>query len=296
MVEPSVIPGERKKKTAFVFSGGISLGSVQVGMAKALFEHGCFPDFCVGASVGAINAAFLCGNPTLDGVHELEKIWLSVRQKDIFPVGLLSTIIRIIRRKNFLVSSRGLRNLLARNIRYRTLADAAIPCLLITTDILTGEQVVLTSGNVIEAVLASTALPGIYPPVEMAGRTLIDGAISSNTPLSVAAEYAAEVVFVLPAGYPSTLEKAPTDIVGLFSHALNILIGQQFLRDIEIYRKDIAIHILPPLLPDKSLIYDLSRTGEFLALSYRNTKQWLESGGMETFRIPGRAMTPNQWM
>jgi NTE family protein len=296
MAETPPIPDVRKRKTAFVFSGGITLGSVQVGMAKALFEYGCFPDFCVGSSVGAINAAYICGNPTLEGICELEKIWLTVRQKDIFPVGLLGSIIRIIRKKNFLVSSRGLRNLLARHMRYHTLADAVIPCLLITTDILTGEQVVLTSGNVIEAVMASTALPGVYPPVEIAGRLLIDGGISSNTPLSVAAEYAAGEIVVLPAGYPNMLEKAPADIIGLFSHSLNILIGQQFLRDIEIYRKDIRIHILPPFLPDKKPIYDLSRTGEFLSQSYQNTKQWLESGGMESFTIPGRAIKPNQWL
>jgi len=292
----SVDPEGKKKKTAFVFSGGISLGSVQVGMAKALFEHGHFPDFCVGASVGAINAAYLCGNPTLEGVLELEEIWLSVRRRDIFPIGLLNSVLRILRKKNYLVSPRGLRKILRKNIQYTTLADARIPCLLITTDILAGERVVLTSGNVVEAVLASTALPGIYPPAEVGGRLLIDGAISANTPLSVAMDYAATEVFILPAGYPGTLDKAPADIIGMFSHALNILIGQQFLRDVEEARRNIAIHIVPPLVQENNLIFDFSRTGEFLTRSYESTKQWLESGGMQRFGIPGRPITPSQWI
>lgn len=94
--------GERstgKKKTAFVLSGGGSLGSVQVGMIKALFERGIIPDFFVGTSVGAINAAFICGNPTMDGILSLEQIWLSVREKEIFPSGLLTSILRILRKK-----------------------------------------------------------------------------------------------------------------------------------------------------------------------------------------------------
>ena len=284
------------KRTAFVFSGGGTLGSVQVGMVKALFEYGHFPDFCVGTSVGAINAAYLCGNPTLEGVLELEKIWLSVRRQDVFPFRLLNSVILLLKRKNYLVSPRGLRKLIRRNIQYATLADVKIPCLLITTDLLTGERVVLTSGNVVEAVLASTALPGVYPPVEMAGRMLIDGAISSNTPLSVAAEYEATEIFVLPAGYPGILDKAPTDMVSLFLHAVNILIGQQFLNDIAVYRKNITVRILPPLLPDKKPVYDLSRTGELLSQAYRNTKEWLDSGGLETFRIPGRLVTPSHWL
>jgi NTE family protein len=296
MAGMSVHPDGIKKKTAFVFSGGISLGSVQVGMAKALFEHGYFPDFCVGTSVGAVNAAYLCGNPTLEGVLELEKIWLSVRTRDVFPIGPINSMIRILRKKNYLVSPRGLRKVLRMNMQYNTLSDARIPCLLITTDILTGEQVVLTSGSVIEAVLASTALPGIYPPVEMAGRMLIDGGISANTPLSVAAEYAAKEIFILPAGYPGTLERAPADIIGMFSHALNILIGQQFLRDVKAYRKDIAIHIVPPLLSEKNLRYDFSKTREFLSQSYVSTNQWLNSGGVETFGIPARPITPSQWI
>jgi NTE family protein len=291
--------GERdmgKKKIAFVLSGGGSLGSVQVGMIKALFEQGIIPDFFVGTSVGAINAAFMCGNPTMDGILALERIWLSVRGKEIFPSGLLTSIIRILRKKNYLVSHRGLRRLLEKHLPYTTLGEAKITCLLIATDILTGEQVVLSSGNAVNAVLASSALPGIFPAVEMAGRILIDGAISSNTPISVAAEYGAEEVFILPAGYAATLQKPPSGVVDIFLHSLNILVAQQFLHDIEIFRKNIHIHILPPVNLKNTFLSDLSLTGEYLSVSYRNTKQWLESGGMNTFKIPGRMNPPNQWL
>lgn len=263
---------------------------------KALFEQGIIPDFCVGTSVGAINAAFICGNPTADGILELERIWLSVRKNDIFPTGLLTSIFRILMRKNYLVSHHGLRRLLKKHLPYTTLGEAEITCLLIATDILTGEQVVLSSGNAIDAVLASSALPGIFPAVELGGRILIDGALSGNTPLSVAAEYGAEEIFVLPAGYASTLSKPPSGVVDILLHALTILVAQQFLRDIEVFKKNIHIHILPPINPKNTFPTDLSMTGEYLSVSYRNTKKWLESGGMKTFKIPGRINPPNQWL
>jgi NTE family protein len=296
MTEIAKNKNDRKKKAVFVLSGGSGLGSIQVGMIKALFEQGIIPDFFVGTSVGAINSAFMCGNSTLEGVDELEKIWISVRRKDIFPVNIFSTIVNILKRGNFLVSPDGLRKLLEKNIRYNTLADARIPCLLIATDLMTGEQVVLSSGNVINAVLASTALPGIYPHVEMMGRCLIDGSLSGDTPLSVAAEYGAEEVFILPAGYHKTLDKAPSGLIDIFAHSLNILIDHQFLRDIEIYQKDILIHIIPPVYPIGHSFYDLSRTAEYLSLAYDSTRRWLQTGRMNTFEIPGRIVKPNQWL
>jgi NTE family protein len=285
-----------KNKVAFVLSGGGSLGSVQVGMIKALFEHGIVPDFFVGSSVGAINAAFICGNPTMEGVLILERIWLSVKGKDIFPTGLVSSVIRILRNKSYLISNHGLRRLLENHLPYASLGETKITCLLIATDILTGEQVVLTSGNIVDAVLASSALPGIFPTMELAGRFLFDGSISSNTPLSVAAEYGAKEVFILPAGYVATLQKKPSGVVNIFLHSLNILMGQQFFRDIEFFRNNINIHILPPIKQQSTFFNDLSKTEEYLSVSYRSTKQWLESGGMKTFKIPGKISPPNQWL
>jgi NTE family protein len=265
-------------------------------MMKALFEQGIFPDFCVGTSVGAINAAFVCGNPSMDGILDLERIWLSVRKKDIFPTGLVTSVFRILAKKNYLVSHQGLRRLLEKHLPYTTLGEAAITCLLIATDILTGEQVVLSSGNAVDAVLASSALPGIFPAVERGGRILIDGALSGNTPLSVAAEYGADEVFVLPAGYASTLSKPPSGVADIFLHALTILVAQQFFHDIGAFKDSIPIHILPPINLKNTFPNDLSMTAEYLSVSYRNTKQWLESGGMNSFRIPGRTNPPNQWL
>jgi len=296
MVSLTGVKKFRLRKTAFVLSGGGRLGSVQVGMLKALFEHGVAPDLCVGTSVGAINAAYLCGNPTMSGITDLERIWLSVNQKDILPVGLIRSVLQILRGKNYLISQNGLRTLLEEHIHYTTFTDAAIPCLIMATDILTGEQIVLTKGNIIDAVLASTALPGIYEPVSMNGRILMDGGISSNTPLSAAVEYGATEIYFFPAGYPRVLIKTPDTRLRMLMHSLNILIGQQFLRDIEIYQNEIPIYIIPPVILNQKLPNNLSRTAELLKLSYKNTKQWIDSGEIDKFKIPGRLLIQNQWL
>jgi NTE family protein len=214
----------------------------------------------------------------------------------VFPLNFFGSILNVIKRKNYLVSPRGLRNLLERNIHYNTLADARIPCMLTATDLLTGDQVVLASGNVINAVLASAALPGIYPPVEIGGRFLIDGGISGNTPLSVAVEYGAEEIFILSAGYSPILYKAPQGVIDTFAHALNILIDCQFLRDIDAYGKEIPIHIVPPVYTAGRSFYDLSGTPEYLVQAYENTRHWLQTGGLNRFDIPGRIAKPNQWL
>jgi predicted acylesterase/phospholipase RssA len=75
--------------TAFVLSGGASLGAEQVGMLRALVERGIMPDLIVGSSVGAINGAWLAGRPDAAGVEELATIWRSIRRQDVFPVHLL---------------------------------------------------------------------------------------------------------------------------------------------------------------------------------------------------------------
>jgi len=286
----------KKGKRAFVLSGGGRLGSVQVGMLKALLEYGVFPEFCVGTSVGAINAAYLCGNPTIEGITELEKIWLSVNQRDIAPAGILKSVSRILSGKNHLVSPSGLRSLLEEHIHYKRFADAVIPCLLMSTDILSGEQIVHTKGNIIDAILASAALPGIYPPLNIEGRVLMDGGISNNTPISAAVENGAKEIYIFPAGYPRIIKSEPDSVIKMLMYSLSILIGQQFLRDIEIYRKKIKIHIIPPVILDVKLPNNLSRTEELLNLSYGNTRYWIENKGMDTFKIPERLRMHNHWL
>ena len=171
-----------KPKTAFVFAGGGSLGSIQVGMLHALAAHGIVADMVFGSSVGALNGAYYAGTPTIEGVRQLETIWRGLRRQDVFPV-TWRTLLGFVRRRDFLVASDGLQRIIDTHLPYRNLEDAKIPIHIIATDILSAETVVISKGPAAQAIRASAAIPAAFAPVQFGDLYLADGAISSNTPV-----------------------------------------------------------------------------------------------------------------
>jgi Patatin-like phospholipase len=149
---PPVPRSANPPKTAFVFAGGGSFGSVQVGMLRALLSHGVTADMVVGSSVGAMNAAYFAGMPTAEGVERLAGIWRSLRRQDVFPI-TWQTVLGFIRRRDFLVAADGVRRLIDIHVPYRNLEDAKLPLHVVATDLLSGEIVVLSKGPVAQAVV-----------------------------------------------------------------------------------------------------------------------------------------------
>jgi NTE family protein len=186
---------------AFVFSGGSCLGALQVGMLRAVREAGIEPDLLVGTSVGAINAAFIGGGFTLERVAALEAIWRSIRTADVFSgVGWLSAA-RALLGSGTLASPTGLAAIVERHLP-ATHAELAIPVSLVATDLATGAPVVLSDGDLRRHVLASAAIPGVYPPVADGDRTLVDGGVVAHVPLLPAAGLGARTLVVFDAGFP----------------------------------------------------------------------------------------------
>src|ERR1041384_387345 len=95
-------------KTAFVFAGGGSFGAIQVGMLHALAAHGVAADMVFGSRLGAVNAAYYAGAPTIEGIRALETIWRGLHRRDVFPV-TWRTLLGFMRRRDFLVTSDALR-------------------------------------------------------------------------------------------------------------------------------------------------------------------------------------------
>ena len=188
-------------KTAFVLAGGGSLGAVQVGMLKALTRQGMIPDFVVGASVGALNGAYFAAQPDDAGVKRLERIWSRLHRADIFPLSPFNSLLAILGRRDHLVTSSPLRLLIESELPCEKLEDAKIPCHVVATDVLDGTEVSIATGSLTSALLASAAIPAVFPPVAFEGRRLMDGAIANNTPISTALKLGAERVIVLPTGH-----------------------------------------------------------------------------------------------
>ena len=272
--------------TAFVFAGGGSLGAVQVGMLRALTAAGVEPDLVVGASVGAVNAIFFAGEPTARGVAALERVWRGLDRSDVFPVSLLRGGLGMLGLRSHLVDPGPLRRLLARRLPAVDFARTALPCHVVATDLASGQEVVLATGSAVEAVLASAAIPAVFPPVEIAGRYLIDGGIANNTPLSTAVSLGAGRIVVLPTGTACALDAPPKSALGMALHAVSLLIARQLRVDIERLQAHADLHVVPPLCPITVGPHDFSLAGEWIERAAVSTQQWLERGGLVRHEVP----------
>ena len=278
--------------TAFVFAGGGSLGAIEVGMLQALVERVAPPDLVVGASAGAINAAYYAGRPDAEGVERLVAIWRRLRSTDVFPLSPLHGLLGFVGRRRSLLDAAPLRRLLARELPYQRLEEARVPCRIVATNVLDGSEVALSSGPVVDALLASTAIPGVFPPVELDGKHLFDGGISSNTPLSTAVELGAKRIVVLPTGFSCALTKPPSGVVAMVLHALTLLIARQLVIDVLRWREKVEIVVVPPLCPVESSPYDFSASEALIRRAATSTRTWLATGGLERTDVP-HELTPH---
>ncbi|HEY2256558.1 MAG TPA: patatin-like phospholipase family protein, partial [Variovorax sp.] len=238
-----------KERIAFVFAGGGSLGSVEVGMLRELVRAGIQPDLVVGSSAGAINSAFFAGTPDASGVRRLADLWCNIRRSDVMPFALRSLLHILFRSQEHLVHNDALRRLLQQSLSFQFIEDAALPLHVVAADRVTGSEVVLSRGPVVEAVLASSAIPGIFPPVVINGRELVDGGVSSNTPIAAAVHLGATDLVVLPAGFACALRTISRGWIGQALHALSLVVARQLVHDIERFAPLVRIHVVPALCP-----------------------------------------------
>ena len=249
-------------------------------MLRALTLHGVRPDWVVGSSVGALNAAYFAGDPSSHGVELLEALWRSIGTGSVFPASPWRALVNLVLGRDHLVTPTSLRKLIEHQLPYRRLEDARLPCHIVAADVLSGDPVRLSQGSAVEALLATTAIPGIFPPVRIDDRLLVDGGVASNTPIATAVALGARQIVVLATGAPCTLERPPRGAVGLALHALTILIARQLVSDVTRFADTVPIAVVPPLCPLNVSSYDFSRTGELIDRAANTTADWLEHGGL----------------
>lgn len=268
--------------TAFVLSGGGSLGAVQVGMLQALAAHDVAPDFLLGASAGAVNAVWVADHGmSAESLTGLAGVWHRLRRRDIFPVNPTRVVQALAGRQTSLCTSDRFAELVRAHADIDDLHDASTPVHLVATDLLSGVEVLLSDGDAVEAVRASAAIPGIFPPVLVDGRWLVDGAMAARTGVVQALELGADTVYVLPAGVPCALAHPPRSAVGVAMHSLTVLIEQRLVAEVEDQSSAHDIRLLPPLCPLAISAADFSQAAELTRRGREASNRWLEARGTE---------------
>jgi NTE family protein len=268
--------------TAFVLSGGGSLGAVQVGMLLALAERDVRPDLLVGTSAGAVNAAYLARyGADVPVLTRLGRLWGGLRRADVFPVQPLGHLKAVRGNRAGLFADRALRRILEQHLGDALMEDGRVPLRVVTTDLLSGEEVSLSSGSLVQSVLASTAIPGLLPPVEHQDRTLVDGGLADNAAISQAVACGADRIYVLPAGYACALTRPPATPLGVAVQALTLLIQQRLVRDVQHFADRADIKVLPPLCPLRVSAVDFRHAPWLIDEARTSSGHWLDAGGTE---------------
>jgi NTE family protein len=201
----------------------------------------------VGSSVGALNAAYVASRPQVPATaRKLGSIWRSLQREDIFPVRMSALVSGLCGRRDHLVPDHGIRRLVRRHIEFDDLADAAIPVHLVAFDLNQGRELLLSAGPAADAVAAAAAIPGVFPPVKIGERLLIDGGVVNNTPISHAVELGAERINVLPTQSPGrTLSRVPKGALDAAICGLTLLLDRQLVADVARYSRDAEVIVLP---------------------------------------------------
>jgi NTE family protein len=260
---------------AFILSGGGTLGSIQVGMLEALLEADIHPEVLVGSSIGSVNAAFLAADPSLERVEALRELWHGVRPRDVFTLNPLRMGHALLRRGSLFPAERW-RAFVTENLPYDRIEDAAVPLRIIATDFEDGSPVVLDSGSVVDAVMASTCLPGIFPPQRIGDHLYLDGVLSDPVPLKPAVDAGADTLYVLAVSTASPAPDARSP-GAILRHSLTILLIPHIRLDalrMPDGCPDLKVVQIPSVGAQVAL-WDMSAQDDLMERSYREAARFL---------------------
>lgn len=231
-------------RTAFVLGGGGLLGAAEAGMARALVEAGIVPDLIFGTSIGAINGAAIAADPTPSGVEGLDRIWQELGSNDVFGGSPLERAVEIARNPTALHSPEPLRRLL-RDRLAESFEELRVPFECVAASIEHAREHWFTSGPLEQAVLASCALPGVFPPVCIDGEHFFDGGLVDSIPLGRAVSRGADTIWVLHVGRIEEQLSPPRYPWQVGFVAFEIARRHRFHGDLLAVPERVTVHVLP---------------------------------------------------
>lgn len=258
------LAGRRRTRTAWVLGGGGNLGSIQVGMLRALADRGEVPDAVFGCSVGSLNGLAMAADPSPAGVAALQRVWTELEEQHVFPASRVNGPWMLLRRGLSLYPDHGLRDLIHRCAPFERIEDYPIPFECVATDLQTGRARWFDRGPVERPILASCALPAAFPPVEIDGATYIDGGVIDNVPISRALLRGYERIIVLHVGNferPRAMPRRPIDVL---LQSFSIARNHRFSHDLANIPEGVEVIALPGIDPGSAKRTDFSRAGELI--------------------------------
>ncbi len=270
------------KRVALVLSGGGSRAALQVGALRALMERGFKPDFLVGVSAGALNAIFLAGNGWgRDQMELLGKLWKGTRRQDVYPGGRAAMIWRAVRGAPSLFPNQSFQRFLERSIPpdLGTFGDLGNPyAYVLTTRLDTGEIRVLgddPKDRLLDALIATTAIPPLHPPWKVDGEWLIDGGVANNIPVPQALERGADEVWALHTVSLTNRETFRTDLFGNAARMMRFSAIKEAQDMSELARQSGGRYIALSGF-ENVLTWDFGHAAEMIEEGYRQAQAQLE--------------------
>lgn len=309
---------ERRLGTAFVLSGGGARGAMQVGAMRALLEYGVRPDAVVGTSSGAWNAAWIARNPTLAGVRALEAAWRALRPTRTLlgqavasrcPRWAQSLLLKLASARRLLsgapslYDNAGMSECLHREFAGQTFETMALPLRIIATDLTHARAAVLESGPVAPAVLASCAIPGLFPPVRIGNALYTDGMFVDNCSVETAQHLGARCIFVLAIGNDTELDggalwaepgasgdklapAATPSVAAAIGRATQVMGHVRLERQLAQVPADVEVHVISLSNPGGAGCLDFDHVSDWVELGYAITREYLLA------HVPGQASAP----
>ncbi len=265
--------------TAFVLGGAGNMGAIQLGMLRALLERHVVPDLVVGCSVGALNGGAIASAPTLETLARLEALWLGLSASDVWPSRTAASVVQLLRRRPAINSNEGLRRVVDRFLPGATFADLELPFACVATSLDTGREHWFTEGPLVDAVLASSALPALLPPVEVDGEALIDGATVNVVPLAKALEMGATRVFILQLKDLDSTPRRPRRPLDVLHRAFAISRNSRFVHELATLPAGVEVHVLPAVSWSRFRYDGFSRTRELMERSHAAAAAYLDDRG-----------------
>jgi len=230
---------------AFVLGGGGVLGAHEVGMLRALAEHGIKPDVVLGTSIGAVNGALYAADPTLAGVERLAELWQESSWSERSAGATLRRVTTLARSGTHLESLSDLRERLIKVLPVTRVEELQVPFQCVAASIERAAEHWFDRGPLADVVLASCAVPGILPPVPIDGEHFIDGGIVNSIPVSRAVALGARRIYVLQVGRLEQALKPPRRPWEVGLVAFEVARRHRFANDLHSMPEGIELHVLP---------------------------------------------------